>query len=295
MIRQAPIALPVRSRKIPVLYAVVAVLHCLLIFLPLWYFELRQPKQKVNLFRVKIGPSELSSGPVVGPPERARRSLSKPQPEPDVPKPQPKAPEEPVVQQRSVPPTEPKIPSLKKPVPKKQNKPSKPVPKKQNKPAKTAAKKQNKPAKTVPKKTVKPKRSPQDGVFQSEPAVMDPRTPVGNRNAAQTHGKKFDGKAPGGGANADLTRYGKNLERAIYSKWKQPAQSHIGDSRPETVVEFTLSSSGKVLSSRIVSPSGNPAMEESVKALLATLDILPVPPYVPGQKVFEIQLVLKTK
>ena len=64
----------------------------------------------------------------------------------------------------------------------------------------------------------------------------------------------------------------------------------LGNNDPKVVVELTVSDTGKVLASRIISRSGINAMDESVKRLLDNLDLVPRPP---SQVTF--QLVLKVE
>ena len=250
-------------------FLVVALLHAGMIFGPLWmldFFEKRTPEK--NMFRVKIGGAELSKGPVVGMAERTP--------------PRPPAPPEPVVP--SAPPkkipTEPRVPVRRtKTLPKPRPEPKVPVKKKSVK----------------PKKTVKPRpvrRNPQDDVYRDlAPVNLTPRVPVGRNNRAQQYAPKADNKAPGGGRKVDeaeWARYGKNVERYIYSRWTEPPRSLLGDDFPETVIEITVESSGKVSRAKIVRASGNPSMESSVENLLTGLDLLPRPPE--GRITFRITL-----
>ena len=292
-------------------FLVVALLHAGMIFGPLWMldlFEKRTPEK--NMFRVKIGGAELSKGPVVGMAERTP--------------PRPPAPPEPVVP--SAPPkkipTEPQVPVRRtKTLPKPRPEPKVPVKKKSVKPKKTVKprpepkvpvkKKSVKPKKTVkprpepkvpvkkksvkPKKTVKPRpvrRNPQDDVYRDPaPVNLTPRVPVGRNNRAQQYAPKADNKAPGGGRKVDeaeWARYGKNVERYIYSRWTEPPRSLLGDDFPETVIEITVESSGKVSRAKIVRASGNRSMESSVEHLLTGLDLLPRPPE--GRITFRITL-----
>ena len=244
------------------LYLVIAAAHAVLLFGPLLLLDVlnkRTPKE--NAFRVKIGAAELSQGPEVGMPER----------KPPVP-PAPPAPE-------------PKVPAVKpKPEPKV------PVVKPKPKPVKPVVKPRKKPVKPVVKP--KPKTNPMDGVYQ-EPAKpnMNPKVPVGTRDRSQKYAPKADHKAPGGGRKADeaqFVRYGKNVENYIYSRWAEPPRALLRGEFPETVVEITIEANGRVSAAKVVRASGNASMEESVKALLSQLDLLPRPP--DGRITFRITL-----
>ena len=271
-------------------FLVVALLHAGMIFGPLWMldlFEKRTPEK--NMFRVKIGGAELSKGPVVGMAERTP--------------PRPPAPPEPVVP--SAPPkkipTEPRVPVRRtKTLPKPRPEPKVPVKKKSVKPKKTVKPRPEpkvpvKKKSVKPKKTVKPRpvrRNPQDDVYRDPaPVNLTPRVPVGRNNRAQQYAPKADNKAPGGGRKVDeaeWARYGKNVERYIYSRWTEPPRSLLGDDFPETVIEITVESSGKVSRAKIVRASGNRSMESSVEHLLTGLDLLPRPPE--GRITFRITL-----
>ena len=271
-------------------FLVVALLHAGMIFGPLWMldlFEKRTPEK--NMFRVKIGGAELSKGPVVGMAERTP--------------PRPPAPPEPVVP--SAPPkkipTEPQVPVRRtKTLPKPRPEPKVPVKKKSVKPKKTVKPRPEpkvpvKKKSVKPKKTVKPRpvrRNPQDDVYRDPaPVNLTPRVPVGRNNRAQQYAPKADNKAPGGGRKVDeaeWARYGKNVERYIYSRWTEPPRSLLGDDFPETVIEITVESSGKVSRAKIVRASGNRSMESSVEHLLTGLDLLPRPPE--GRITFRITL-----
>ena len=295
-------------------FLVVALLHAGLILGPLWMvdlFEKRKPEK--NMFRVKIGGAELSSGPVVGMPERTppRPPAPPAPPEPEiVPLPQKKIPAEPRIpvvkpKPKVKPRPEPKVPVKKKivkPKPKVKPRPEPKVPVKKNvvKP-KPKVKPRPEPKVPVKKKIVKPKpkvkprpvrRNPLDDVYKDPaPVNLPPRVPVGRNNRAQQYAPKADNKAPGGGRTVDeaaWARYGKNVERYIYSRWTEPPRSLLGDQYPETVIEVTVEASGKVSSARIVRASGNRSMESSVEHLLSGLDLLPRPPE--GRITFRITL-----
>lgn len=291
---------PAAARR-AVTWFFVVMIHAGLVLGPLWFFDLfekRKPKQE--MFRVKIGGKELSKGPMVGMPERVPPRPPAP-PEPEVPfsppKPPPAEPRIPVVKPKPKPPKpkavkKAKPKTVKKAVPKAKpkavKKKVKPAPKKTVKP-------RPEPRVPVKKKTVKKKvvrRDPMDDVYKDpNPPNLNPRVPVGTANRAQKYAPKPDNRPPGGGRKTDeaaLVRYGKNVERYIYSRWTEPPRSLLGGTFPETVIEVTIEASGKVSAARVVRSSGNRSMEASVQALLAGLDLLPRPPE--GSITFRITL-----
>ena len=280
------------------LYLVIAAAHAVLLFGPLLLLDaLNKRTPKENTFRVKIGAAELSKGPDVGMPERKPPVPPvPPAPEPKVPAVKPKPePKVPVVKPKPVPPKPKPVPAKPKPKPKPKNKPvpqkprpvvkpkpepKVPVVKPKPKPVKPVVKPRKKPVKPVVKP--KPKTNPMDGVYQdnSKPN-MNPKVPVGTRDRSQKYAPKADHKDPGGGRKVDeaqFVRYGKNVENYIYSRWAEPPRALLRGEFPETVVEITIEANGKVSSAKIVRASGNVSMEESVKALLSQLDLLPRPP-----------------
>ena len=287
------------SARKSVTFFLVALLHAVLILGPVWLTGIIDRKPKEQMFRVKIGGSALSKGPEVGKPERTPpRPIP---PEPPV-KPRPKEPTIPAVKPKPKPkPQEPKIPAV-KPKPKPKPKPAvkpKPGPKEPViPPVKPKPKPAVKPRPQEPKvPAVKPKTKPQkrdnmDDVYR--PPVSqntNPHVPVGTKNRAQQYAQKPDHKAPGGGLKVDeeaFARYGKNVERYIYDRWSEPPRSLLGGAFPETTVEITIEADGRVSSAKVVKASSSRAMEESVRHLLAHLDLLPRPP--DGRITFRITL-----
>lgn len=277
------------------LFAAITLCHAAALLIPGCYLAGRKEK-KENAFRVKLGEVELNKGPVVGPPERLPSEPAPPAPaEPDMP-----APSEPEVPAPAPTPAEPvfTLPAKKqvKPAPKKSVKKKKSVkPKKKTvaKPKKKpAAKPKKKPAvkpvrKTAAKvkKITKPK---DDGVFKPEGKeqkigtgynpLNNARIPVGSRNAAQSYGKKFDNKAPGGGSDISMERYGKNLVRFLKSRWVYPPKSLLAGKMPVVMIELDIASDGSVTGSRIVKKSGVNAMDQSIERMLKQLEKVPAPP-----------------
>ena len=114
--------------------------------------------------------------------------------------------------------------------------------------------------------------------------------PIGSQDRGQAYGKP-DYRTPGGGASSEIPdSYFNGLKRYFDARWQQPPRSLLGNNDPKVVVELTVSDTGKVLASRIISRSGINAMDESVKRLLDNLDLVPRPP---SQVTF--QLVLKVE
>lgn len=269
----------------------------------------RKPEKKENPFRVKLGEIELNKGPVVGPPERLPMSPPAPPepPAPEPPMPEPPAPEppapEPPMPEPPAPeppaPPEPAIPSPRaipkpkvKPKPKAKAKPkpkAKPKVKPKAKPQPKAKPKAKPVSRRNNRKPVKrPAKPKDDGVYRpdSKPSEIgrgysrqnNAKIPVGSRDAAQSYGKKFDNKSPGGGASESMEKYGKNLVRYLKSRWTYPPKSLLGGQMPGVLIELDIASDGRVIGKRIVKRSGINAMDQSIERMLSQLERVPSPP-----------------
>ncbi len=241
---------------------------------------------KENAFKVKLGADEPSHAPEVGMPERKRPSPEPPAPEPEPapepPAPEPPAPEPPAPKQEPAP--EPPAP---KPQPKPQPKPkpkpkAKPKPKKQEKPKKQPVKK-TAPKKTVqkpvqPKRTGRPKNveEAQKQVFQGGGSNFNPNVPIGTRDRGQAFGKQ-DNKTPMGGQDQAMQAYLEGVGKYLKTRWAEPSKAFIGDTHPQVLIEISIGADGRVLSWKILKPSGNHQMDDSVKRMLEHLDRVPAP------------------
>jgi TonB family protein len=257
-----------------VTFFLVALLHVCVILGPVWLMGVIDRKPKEQMFRVKIGGSALSKGPEVGMPERTPPRPAPPEPEVRPHRPEPKVP---AVKPK---PKEPKVPVVK------------PKPKPKPKPAVKSKPKEPTVPTVKPKPKPKPKRDNMDEVYRPPASQnLNPHVPVGTKDRAQKYAQKPDHKAPGGGLKVDeaaFARYGKNVERYIYDRWSEPPRSLLGGTFPETTVEITIEPDGRVSAAKVVKASSSRAMEESVKHLLAHLDLLPRPP--DGRITFRITL-----
>ena len=236
------------------------------------------PPKKEIPFKVKLGASTPSRGPVVGPPERTRPRPAAPkaEPKPVVPKPEPKPEPKPVVPKPEPKPVVPKP----KPVPKSRPKP-KTTPKRNAKPEpRIPAPKPKTPVAKPPKKPESRTEREQREVYRPPAGAnnFNPNVPIGSRNAAQLHAPKSDNRTPQGGLTPDEEAYNGKLRSFLYAKWVQPNRILLGDELPSAVIEIEIDGAGNVRSAKIAQPSGNRTMDESVRRLLAVLDRLPAPP-----------------
>ena len=271
------------------LWAVVALCHLAAVLLP--GCAVFKKEKKENAFRVKLGDIELNKGPVVGPPERLPDEPpappAPPEPVPDEPEPPTPEPPAPVPEPPAPKPMEPAIPQ---PAPKPKPKPkpvTKPKPKPKTKPKPKPAPKPKPKPRVKPKPVTKPKPK-DDGVYKPNTPQKEigagynrqtnARIPVGSRNAAQSDGKKFDNRTPGGGATQSMKKYGENLVRYLKSRWTYPPKSLLGGKMPVVLIELDIAADGRVLGKKIVKRSGVNAMDQSIEIMLDQLDRVPAPP-----------------
>jgi len=267
----------------------VFLMHTILLGVPLLWAALdaffRPPK--VNAFRVKIGPKELSHAPQVGPPERTRPGGGAPVPaEPKVvvPKPKPK----PKVKPRRTP-KEPKV-TIPKPTPRPRPNIKEPKVVVPRQTAKSSA------GKTKPRRDITPKRQ-DDGIYHPPKGSGDiaiggrnfnPNVPIGTRNRGQEKGKE-DHRTPGGGLTEEMETYNRKAGMYLKNVWMQPSKSLLGNQLPAVTIELEIAADGRVTGKRILKASGIAAMDDSAKSLLRRLDRMPAPP-----KATVVQFILQT-
>ena len=288
-----------KKNRLYQILGVVALIHIGFLIIPIIYrsisSKISPPKE--NVFRVKLGGKELSTGPNVGKPERLRprntiedKAVAKEIPSVPV---EPTLPKTEVKQITKVPKVKEAKPLLK---PKKvvKNK-AKVKPKVKAKPTKKTKKiqptnqaKVNKPTKAknkVTKKTNQNQRKKPKNIKDAQSQVYRPPSgrntnlavPIGNKDAGQVKGP-VTSKLPGGGQQVAIERYARALGIYLKSRWNEPPKSLLQGSLPQTVVALTISSDGRIAGFQITSPSGNEAMDNSVLLMLKNLDRVPVPP-----------------
>ena len=296
---------------------VVLAVHVGAIFIPLGGMFFLPEKPKQIPFRVKIGGSEPSHAPEIGPPERIRPTGNvgggAPQP--------PSPPPEPIVE---VPPK--KIATSTTVTPQKKIVKSKVTPQKKIVKSKVTPKKQAVKPKVTPKKQIvkskvdkrkqqqlaAKKRLAEQRRKQQQLAAQkrlqeerrrrlqqqvhrdkrwdnwDPNKPVGggsNTNIAVPIGSrdrgqapgKVDGRTPAGGASENEEKYWGRLGEYFRERWQVPAGIFV-TSETAVTIEVRWDSRGKVVSKRIIKASPNPAVTQSVKNMLDHLDYVPTPP-----------------
>ena len=243
----------------------VAIIHILVIGCAVMNWQPR-PKDE-NMLRLKLGGEELSHGEEVGKPER-RAPGRTPEPEPE------KEPEkEPEPEPTPAPPAPPKEPGIDYEALNRTRKQEEARKKRLD-----AEKKRNAEEERKRKERESIYNPDQSGPIGGGGSNLNPNVPVGSKDRAQKYGNP-DNRAPGGGARLKIKEYAeRNLLPYLKSRWKQPPDSLLGGKRPSVEISLTIGAGGRVERAVIERASGVSAMDDSVKRLLAGLDILPVPP-----------------
>ena len=264
----------------------VFLVHTLLLGIPLLWAALdaffRPPK--INAFRVKIGPKELSHAPLVGPPERTRPGGAPTPAEPKVSVPRPKPKPKPKPKQT------PKEPRVAVPRPK-------PRPKPAVKEPRVTIPKRRPPVKPTQDKHPTGPAKPDDGIYHP-PQSRDNQTiggrnfnanvPIGTRDRGQKKGRA-DHRTPGGGLSEEMEAYNRRAGMYLKNVWIQPPKSLLGNQLPAVTIELEIAADGRVTAKRILKTCGIAAMDESAKNLLRQLDRMPAPP-----KTTVVQFILQT-
>ena len=279
---------------------VVFAVHVGAIFIPLGVMLFMPEKPKQIPFRVKIGGSEPSHAPIVGPPMRVRPTGTEggggtPQPPPSKPKPLPQP--KPVVKPKPKPVVKPKPKPVVKPKPKPKPKPVvKPKVDKrrqrqiaQQKRLREERRRQQRLAQQKRLREERRRRLQQqvhhdkrwDNWDPNKPAGGGSNTnmavPIGPRDQGQALGK-VDGRTPAGGATPDEDKYWEKFKKYLQERWQAPAGIFV-TAETAVVIELQWDGRGKIVAKKIISSSPNPAVTQSVKMMLEHLDYIPTPPY----------------
>ncbi len=104
----------------------------------------------------------------------------------------------------------------------------------------------------------------------------NPLIPIGNREVGTVKGAP-NNVPPGGGKLAEDTGFGERVGQYLKLQWQEPPRSLLGGKFPEATIELVIDAEGRVLTGRILRPSGISAMDESVERLLRALRTVPRP------------------
>jgi len=265
---------------------VVVAIHVLVLGGLMWgCASVEKPKEKPTERHYKVN---LSSGPSSPLPPAPPEPKVKPQPAP--PTPAPPVPPEPKVKPQPPKPTppEPKVKPKPKPKPPKvKPKPKQPKVKTKPKPTPPQPKVKSKPTPPQPKVRQKPPTQlPKDtGVYTpTEGQKFDPKKKYSynntNRNSASSSKNSNDPSArPGPPADSRADeKWQESVAGELYNHWTPPENVFWGSNPPQAVVELTIAADGRVLRHRLVTPSGNPRMDATIREMLNNLTRVPRPP-----------------
>ncbi len=269
--------------------------HALVIFVPLiiaimeGYF---QPKEEVFVVDLS-GP--LSTGPEVGPPERIAPGTPDPDtrtadneqaspPEPDILPPEnppiePERPETPSDSGDTVP-EEPELTNLPKPKPQQPKIPAEP-----KLPRLPKARPKEPDLRGRLSKLKPPKNSGRKSSSSSASKIYNPKgkggtntnefVPIGSRDLAQKLGPQNNG-TPGGSGQTNA-QYHATVGVFLKKLWEPPSNIFLDGKLPEVRILLVIDGGGRIIEKRIISTSGNSAMDDSVRMLLRRIERLPAP------------------
>ena len=284
-------------------FGVISTLHLLIIGgMFLWgcrSTEKLPEKPKEKKYKVKLQaapPPAPPSEPTVAPPPPKTPPPPKPvvtpqEPVVAPPPPKPQPPKEPVVKPppKKKPPKEPvvKPPKKKTPTKKVKNKP-----KKQPPPEPVVVAPPRKKVKTPPKrqttqniqKPPKTKVKPKDSGIYQPPTTGKKFDPKGKYNSSPTNRGSKPGAKPSKSTGADDTRENQDwigkVSVDVYNNWTPPEGVFWGGGKaPQATIELTIAADGRVLSSKLVKPSGNARMDASIREMLRVLTRVTRPPH----------------
>ena len=279
--------------------AAVFIAHVIVLCVPLLGLGGCRHPEKVTeeRFKVKLGGSEPSHAPEVGPPEQLRPTDAPPSPaptppEPSVkrppkkPKPTPKEPTKVVKPRRKPTPKEP----TKVVRPKRKPTPKEPV----VTPRQGSANNRNKAANNRRQNNTRKKPKPNDdGVYNDGGSTFNPNVRIGGRNAGQKKGK-WDNRTPqAADADEQDKKWSAEVGRFVDVLWTPPENVFWGDNPPQAVVELVIAENGRVLSARLVKKSGNPRMDATIRQLIELLTGRNAPRPPGGKRTIEVELVPK--
>ncbi len=101
-----------------------------------------------------------------------------------------------------------------------------------------------------------------------------------------------DSGTPGGGR---ASTYNQALTGHLYGLWQQPSRAEVQDRSLTATIRLTIERDGTVTARDLIAPSGNAAMDGSVRALLAALDRCPPFPPDLRDRAITLNVILKLR
>lgn len=247
-------------RGVVITHIIVIAGPLLLLAIAEWFKPMKPKVIQVSLYTPpsdQPSNAQKNSSPPPPEPETAKVETKKqpepepePTPEPEKPKPTPKPKPKPK-------PEKPKKPEPKKVEPKKIEKP-KPIKKPPLKPTEIKVTK-----KVVDKRPSKPEKT---------------FIPLSKDELTQQIMKGMPSKIRTSGTVSNYEmQYTDQVGAYIKKLWETPPKNILGNQKPEVTIFLSIGADGRIIYSRIVSVSGVPVMDDSVKKLLEQLKSVPAP------------------
>ena len=293
-------------------FAVVLTTHVLVIGVPLLWGSLtmlglggcRHERVREERFKVKLGGSEPSHAPEVGPPERLRPTTTPdpgktPKEPTQVVKPKPRqqpTPKEPthVVKPKPRPQPTPKEPTkVVRPKPRPQ-----PTPREPNVDpyARARQKLRQQRAQQQRSRTSPPRQrrttEEDDGIYHPPGGNNFNRNiKIGNRETGQKRGPA-DHRTPQAVDDDEIDqKWNDSVGKFVDMLWTPPENVFWGDNPPRAVLELVVSADGRVLRARLVKSSGNARMDATIQQLIRQLTGKNAPRPPGGPRTIEVELI----
>lgn len=295
-------------------FGVIVALHVLIIAF-LWGCrsaekptEEEKPKEKHYKVKLRAAPPPAPE-PAVNPPPKTppppKPAVTPPEPvvSPPPPKPQPKEPvvkpppKKPQPKEPKVKPPkkQPKEPKVKRPLKKQPKEPRVKHPPRKQTPTEPVVKRP--PRKQTPtphiQKPPKTKAKPKDPGIYQPPSTGKKFDPKGKYKSSPTNQGSNPNAQPSKHTGATDTQENNDwiskVSGDLYNNWTPPEGVFWNGAPPRATIELTISSDGRVVSARLVKPSGNARMDASIKEMLRVLTRVTRPPH--GGQTIRVELI----
>ena len=138
-----------------------------------------------------------------------------------------------------------------------------------------------------------PPKTNGSGIYQP-PTTGKKFDPKGKYNSSPTNRGSKPGAKPSKSTGADDTRENQDwigkVSVDVYNNWTPPEGVFWGGGKaPQATIELTIAADGRVLSSKLVKPSGNARMDASIREMLRVLTRVTRPPH--GGQTIRVELI----
>jgi TonB family protein len=141
--------------------------------------------------------------------------------------------------------------------------------------------KKTKEAKTSHKASPKPKpvsKKPSKKLEKTEEKAPTKTKPVSQKDAGKAASTSKSGSAGGGNNASEFAWYGNMLHDRFYRAWIQPTKNIAPGTKISTLVRVRIEKDGRVSKFEIIKPSGNVAVNESVRVVAKQVTQVDAPP-----------------